>query len=486
MRVYDDTGKQLGTVTLTAMVAALGSYTWISDPRILYDVEKDRFVLVCFTGDLSFESKIFVGFSKTNDPLGAWNFYALNGNSFNDSTWSDYPIISLSKSDLFMTFNQVKDSVSWTVGFKQSVIWQIDKQKGYNGDSLQYTLWSNLQLNGKNFRNICPAKQQSLPYDDANNHFLSLRNVDTSNDSIFLFNINNSQQSGLATLSKQTLKSNKNYGFPPNAIQKKIGTSQQYLMTNDARILAAIYENDRIYFGSNTLNPTYMNAALYLGCIKYVSSTPSITANIISSDSIEYGYPSMAYMGANKNDHKILYSFSHCVTQGFAGNSVMYHDALDNMSDIIRVKNGTHILNMLSDSTERWGDYSGIQKKYNTTNTAYLANSCMVNGTNRAFVAIVNNLDNSIANVNTNYGEVFPNPATNKISIEFENDKYQKLQFAIFDLQGKKIAQLINDNVKKGNNIFTFNTNPLSAGIYFITIINENKTVATKKFNVIK
>jgi hypothetical protein len=47
-----------------------------------------------------------------------------------DSTWSDYPIIALSGSDLFLTFNQVRDNVSWTVGFKQSVIWQIDKTKG--------------------------------------------------------------------------------------------------------------------------------------------------------------------------------------------------------------------------------------------------------------------------------------------------------------------------------------------------------------------
>jgi hypothetical protein len=113
-------------------------------------------------------------------------FYKLNGNSFKDSTWSDYPIIAVSGSDLFITFNQVRDNVSWTVGFKQSVIWQIDKQRGYDGDTLQYTLWSDIKTDGRNLRNICPAKQHTTTQTD-NMYFLSVRNVDASNDSIFSF-----------------------------------------------------------------------------------------------------------------------------------------------------------------------------------------------------------------------------------------------------------------------------------------------------------
>ena len=130
IRIYDDTLKSIFNKTLTSLVSSLGVYTWISDPRVIYDPSSDRFILVCFSGNLSTESTIMVGFTQTNDPTGAWNFYTLNGNSFNDSTWSDYPIISVSDKDFFITFNQVKYNVSWTVGFKQSVIWQIDKQHG--------------------------------------------------------------------------------------------------------------------------------------------------------------------------------------------------------------------------------------------------------------------------------------------------------------------------------------------------------------------
>jgi hypothetical protein len=280
IRIYDDTLKSIFNKTLTSLVSSLGVYTWISDPRVIYDPSSDRFILVCFSGNLSTESTIMVGFTQTNDPTGAWNFYTLNGNSFNDSTWSDYPIISVSDKDFFITFNQVKDNVSWTVGFKQSVIWQIDKQNGYNGMPLQYTLWSDIKYNGVPLRNICPAKYQTANM-GTNMYFLTLRNVASSNDSIFLTEITDSYQSGNAQITQKVVTSPVAYGFPPNAVQKLYGTAQQYLMTNDARVLAAIYENNYIHFGSNTLNPTYMNAGVFLGEIKNVSSaTPVVTASI--------------------------------------------------------------------------------------------------------------------------------------------------------------------------------------------------------------
>ena len=94
-----------------------------------------------FSGSDSWDTHIFVGFSKTNRPDSAWTFYELNGNSFNDSTWSDYPIISINDDDVFITYNQVKDNVSWQIGFKQSVIWQLDKASGYNSAAtLPFTL----------------------------------------------------------------------------------------------------------------------------------------------------------------------------------------------------------------------------------------------------------------------------------------------------------------------------------------------------------
>ncbi len=486
MRVLDDTGKILLNKSLTNLVAPAGVYSWISDPRVLYDPKEDKFILVCFSGSLSNESTILVCFSQTNDPTGVWNVYTLNGNQFNDSTWSDYPIIAISDKDLFMTFNQVKDNVSWTIGFKQSVIWQIDKESGFTAQPLLYDLWSDIKYQDKNLRNICPAKYQTNPMGN-NMYFLTVRNVDMSNDSIFVTEITDSKSSGQATINQRVLKSPVAYGFPPNARQKYISPNiTQYLMTNDARVLAAIYENDHIYFGSNTVNPVFMNAAVYLGTISQISSaSPQVSADIFSTSTMEYGYPSMTWLGQNANDHKILYTFSHCITDSFPGTSVLYKDANNNYSDIVAIRNGTSIINRLTDSIERWGDYTNIQKMYNNSNRAYLSGSWGKSNANRTWIAAIDNADfpTTVNNFSTDFeNTIYPNPIEQaSFTTTFKLEQSQHVRFEILDMQGKLISLLLDTNVKKGEHEFSFQTGDLPAGMYLFQIRSLTTTLASHK-----
>jgi hypothetical protein len=487
MRVYDDTGGIIVSKSLTNLVAGAGNYSWISDPRVLYDPTADRFVLVCFSGNLSTESVILVGFSQTPEPEGNWNFYALNGSPFPDSTWSDYPIIALSDKDLFMTFNLVKDNISWTVGFKQSVIWQIDKQTGYSGNPLQYTLWSDIKHNGIYNRNICPVKYQTSTMGN-NMHFLTLRNVAASNDSIFLTEITDSYTSGNAALVQRVITTPKSYGFPPNARQKKVGGVNHYLMTNDARVLAAIYENDHIHFGSNTVNTQFMNAGVYLGTIANVSSTtPTVTAEIFSDATMEYGYPSMTWMGTGTNDHKVLYTFSHCITDSFPGTSILYKDANGNYSDIIAVKNGTSIINVLVDTNDRWGDYTNIQRQYNTSNRAYLSGSWGKSTTMNSWVSIVDHTDypTSVVDVKEDVVDVFPNPVSDKrFTIRFELNESKKVKFELYDVNGRLVQKILDTRLKKGTHAFSVETAALTPGIYFLKLFDEKQLFQTEKLIV--
>jgi hypothetical protein len=476
MMVFDDTGAVLQTRSLTTLFAPVGNFSWISDPRVLYDPNADRFILVCFTGALSTDSKILVSFSQTNDPAGNWNCYTLDGASFNDSTWSDYPIIAISDKDLFMTFNQVKDNVSWTIGFKQSVIWQIAKQEGYNADPLQYTLWSGIQYNGGNLRNICPAKYQSTTMGN-NMYFLTLRNVASTNDSVFVTEITDSKASGNAQLVQKLLITPTPYGFPPNARQKKyINSVRNYLMTNDARVLAAVYENDYVHFGSNTVTAN-MNAGVYLGTIENISAaTPVVKGDIITSTTMEYGYPAMAYVGGN---HKIMYTFSHCMVDSFPGTSVLYKNGDGNYSDILSLKNGASIINMLSDTNERWGDYTNIQKMYNTPNRTYVTGSWASSSTMRTWNAIVDNIDfpASITEPAITYSSVvYPNPISDRrFRYRFQQEKNGYVEFYMVDALGKRLQKLLRVYAKSGENEFSFDISPLAAGNYFLETVREQE-----------
>jgi hypothetical protein len=481
IRCFDDTGKFIYNRALNSL-AGLGGFAYTSDPRVLYDPNSDKFILVFFTGNTSSTSLIYVGFSQTNQPNGLWNFYSLNGNSFNDSTWSDYPIISMNNNDLFMTFNQVKDNIGWQFGFKQSVIWQIDKASGFGGGPLQYTLWDSLMNNnGLNYRNICPAKKQITNMGN-DMYFVSVRNVDVSNDSVFMFHIDNTQQSGLAQISTKVAKSNINYGMPPNAKQ----AAGQYLMTNDGRILAAVEEFDRIYFGTNSVNPAFANAGVYLGEIKNISTIPTVTANLFSEINKEYGYPSMTFVGGGANEHRILYHFLHCYRDSFSGTSIMYKNDAGDFSDIISVKDGVTVTNSLVDSNERWGDYTNIQKMYNNPSISFMAGSYGTNNGCRTWIGKIFNTefpaDIPLNEKTKSASIIYPNPVPEAFfNTIFDLTETQNVRCSILDVNGKLIQHLLEKNCTKGKNQFSFNINPLSTGNYILTVKGDKGFLYSEK-----
>ena len=132
-----------------------GSY----DPKALYDPIADRFTIIWLDGRVSTDSRIMVAISETNDAAGSYSIYHLEGNPLNDTSWTDYPILSQSENDLFITVNLLRDNQSWQTAFKQSVIWQIDKKKLYGDKNLTTSLWSGIQHNGKSIWSICPVDQ---------------------------------------------------------------------------------------------------------------------------------------------------------------------------------------------------------------------------------------------------------------------------------------------------------------------------------------
>jgi hypothetical protein len=93
-------------------------------------------------------SFIVVGFSTTNDPAKPWNVYKIPGTPIQDSVWSDYPIVSQTKEDMFFTVNLLHNGSSWEEGFLEAVIWQLNKDDGYRGDTLNKNFFNNIKYEG--------------------------------------------------------------------------------------------------------------------------------------------------------------------------------------------------------------------------------------------------------------------------------------------------------------------------------------------------
>lgn len=483
IRVYNDTGLVLMSKGLSSFAFSLGILQNISDPRVIYDPIEKRFIVIFFSGSASNTSKVIVAFSQTPDPTGTWNFYKLSGNYLNDTTWSDYPIVTISDKDLFMTFNQLRDNSDWQTGFRYSIIWQIDKQRGYDGDTLKYNYWHNIEYNGKPVWNVCPVQGGSQPT-GPETYLLSVRPHDLTNDTVFLHTITDSYQSGNAQFSTKVLTTNVPYGLPPNALQK----DGQHLATNDARVLCGFVENNRIQYVQNTVDPTTMTAGVYLGNVDLSNSVnPVVTGQIISTDTIDYGYPSIAYIGNGAFDNRAIITCSYSSTDTFPGTVAFYSDANGNISEKLVVKTGESGVNILNDSLERWGDYTGVQRVYNEPNTAWLSGS-YVNTSHRylTWVAKVVNTDSalvsSINDLRKDFKSVvYPNPASEKFTLQINLPEHNYVGFQLYDLSGKLVKTLLEDNFKEGESIFSFNTQYLSSGIYFLKIYDRGSLLHTEK-----
>ncbi|UOQ69741.1 hypothetical protein MUN86_29970 (plasmid) [Hymenobacter volaticus] len=120
-----------GTLLRSQNLAALSTTPGVRgfDPRVLYDPEANRFVVVFLSGNVAAASLVHVAVSVSADPLGAWHSYQLSGSPLNDGTWMDYPNILLTQNELFISGNTFTDGSTNNSGFRQSVVWQLNKQK---------------------------------------------------------------------------------------------------------------------------------------------------------------------------------------------------------------------------------------------------------------------------------------------------------------------------------------------------------------------
>lgn len=495
LNIYDTLGNLIKSASLDAFSQGLGLTEGKYDPKVLYDPDMDRFIAVCLAGQDDQHTFAIIAFSQTNNPIGNWNLYKINGNPFKDTTWSDFPIIAVGKNELFLTLNAVQDNKTWQAGFRQSYIWQIDKTSGYKGDSLITKLHSGIAYNGVNIRNICPIKGGS-DLVGPQTWFVSDKDFSNKTDSIFLLNLSSTIADPNSKLTINLLHATSGtYGMAPDAFQPTATKVVRKLQTNDARVLDGFIENNSIQFVGNSVTSAGKAGALH-GIISNVSTSPSVTIHILG-DTLEYGYPSIAYAGINAGDDDALILVDHTSDTTYPGNSAFYYKA-GNYSSGKRLFNGSSYTD-ISAPDERWGDYSEIQRKYNQPGKAWAAgyygrsigsgiNKQPGNATRISEIQsplLPKPLGISTARPMISNMSVFPVPAKiyTPLSVTFNNDAEQYYSFRIYDMQGKMITELLNDKVKEGKNMFSFSTYPLKPGTYTLSISSDHELVS-KKFVV--
>lgn len=471
------TSKTLQTFSSAAGLGGFNNYKY--DPKVIYDPKEDKYMAVILNGTDQ-NNYIVLGFSQSNDPLGTWNFYKLLGNIFQDSTWFDYPAISITNGELFLTGNQLGYYTSWQLGFKQTVIYQIRKADGYAGAPLTMKLWSDIKYQNKPLRCLYPVKGGGDIY-GPNQYFLSNRNFAVQNDSIFLVEVTDTVNAPGAQLNIQLIKMDKPYGVSPNARQPNIAAQ---LATKDGRVLAGFYQADEIQFLSNSIDTLTGSSGIYHGKIKNVQSGAFQTSSaILSMDTLDFGYPNMTFIETIGGQHKSIITFNYSGPNSFPGFAAVYCGG-DTYSNLEYIKKGESGINQLTGIEQRWGDYSGSQRVWSEMGSIWVSGIFGKTNKYNSYVAKIGPYNLSTESQFPQYGKIefYPNPGVEFVNVKFKNPKTENLYFEIFDLKGQKVSEIFNGKTQSGENLFQFSVAPLSPGTYFLRIRNGENIIENHKF----
>lgn len=463
------------------------------DPKVLYDPDSDRFIILYLNGSTFATSKIIVGFSQTNDPAAAWNLYALEGNPLNDSTWSDYPFIAINNNDLFISINTFFNGSQNNSGFAQSTFWQIDKEDGYTGNPLTTAYYHDIEFNGANIFNTTPVRGGSGNYGPQMYLVSNFAQAQTSK-SFFLLTVSD-RVKGSPVLNIDHIESNLRYALPPNARQiPRNGNQLSLFDTNDNRILGAFFENNSIQFVMNTRVPSSNICGIYHGFIDFISTDIEVTGNILS-DTLDIGFPNITYTGKSALENEAIINCNHSGPFTGAGNSVFFYDNNGNYSPMTFVKQSDFYIDVIIGSgVERWGDYTGAQRKYNEPGVMWYCgydaleiSPASKRGTPNTWISEIQSPTANIRPQEFFSGQqisdvvTFPNPSLNQdFKVEFLIETDMNLDFYLVDNKGA-IITLLSERVKAGKNLFTFSTTDLAKGQYHLLINNGSNTIFNEK-----
>ncbi len=453
------------------------------DPKMTYDPNEDRFILTFLIGNYWQNSKIAVCFSSTNNPMDDWNVYLLTGDALGSNHWTDYPAVAVNESEFFLTGNLLYNDSSWQTGFYQSIIWQIDKFSGYNGDSLlTMNIWSDLLDDTVKIRNIHPVKgARNLM--GQKQYFVSNKNFAAESDTVYLLEIDNTIASGTAQMNITRLSTSDHYFMAPSAQQ----SIPKELATNDSRVLGAIADGNWIQYVHNCLDTATGTCSVYHGFIDNYTTNPTVSGRILSDTVMDLGYPNIASTADALNDRQVVIGFNFTSPMDTNGVACIYMDNTEDYSDIIKVKVGDAPISRLSGSPDRWGDYFGIQRKFNEPCEVWLGGmygAVNKNGSWLTEVRTSNSCAENFANIeekpSKSSAKVFPNPARSVTTVSFDLLSNGPITISIVDATGKNIGILYKDIAKKGTNEISFFVDHLPTGWYLVKVVTEHDVITKK------
>ena len=454
------------------------------DPKVIYDPVSDRFIFYTQICDLvPRNSYIVVGCSKTNNPSAGWYFYKVTGNPLADNSIFDYPKMGISNDEIFITGNLFRISGSSST-FNTSIIYQIAKAPCYSGGTISIKRYTGVS-NAFTFMPCSYAIQGSY----GPGIFLVSAAGNTSGSTDYrLFRISNNIASGSASLAGYYATCSP-YSTAGDAFQQ--GTSH-LLNTGDCRVQDGYYLHGYVTFVHNVdVGSGY--CGLMLARIRTSDATTVLQSAYGAVGTIDRAYGALAHMTNDSLDQSAFVAFNETAKTFYPRASAASVSHTGTWSSTTIVKAGTASVNYgFGGASDRWGDYTGMCKKYNANPyTAWMAGMYGTTGNKwNQWIAKLKGTPSTdvqeIETEKTNNASVFPNPVYEDFSVKFDISTRRQITVNITDMQGKVVADLFSGIADAGENIFSFNKANLSPGMYSLNIYGDSKLIKNEKIVIAK
>ncbi|MCB9190812.1 MAG: T9SS type A sorting domain-containing protein [Flavobacteriales bacterium] len=487
MEVYDGDAQDPYLFTLTAHSdffnflnpAPTGN---IYDPKVLYDSGADRFIYLILHGTSSQQSELLICFSQSNNPAqDGWWVYRVQANQAHPGSWFDYPNIGVSNNEFYVSGNMFTDAGQNS----GNILFQIEKNACYNGQNINYQYWANVvdQTQETAFTMVPLSWGQQGNYGPG--VLLVANETSEPSDRIMVFDLTDDMSSSNEQLNAYSA----NTDFFDVGGQAAQSGSNVLLDIGDNRIQNGFYLNGTIHMvftsdigqGWNGINYKRIN-------VSNMNVQGSTFGNVGSFD---YCYPAVASSGSDQNDKSVIIGFLRSGQTIFPEFRAVNCDHNMQWSNSVQVKAGEDDVNIGGQSPDRWGDYSGISRRNGANRTVWASGCYGMSGNNFG----VNNGWNAWIAELTDGGSpgaieeeetsqpvrVFPNPAIDQFSVSFDMLKRADINVSIYDMEGKLVKVLLNDNLKPGGKTVQFNRNALTSGTYLISVTSNDKIISNEK-----
>lgn len=459
------------------------------DPKCIYDKENNRFINVILNNEINdSNSKLLISFSNSVDlNIAEWNHYEVLTDSLYPGLnyWFDYPNIAVNKDELYITLN-IFDTNDV---FQDNVLFQINKTEGYNGAPLSWEAHQSIQnTSGQKGFALFPLSDamQDSSYNDGV-YLVQTVNSGSGTDSLYWYHLTGNIPDTTKTINSFSLPTETYTYF--NYASQPSGLAEHRINVGKCRVRGGYYQNNKLHF-------VYMRSNSAWGQIVYskinILTNTEERATYGSGSPNNYCYPSIAHFGETDTTENAMICFLKVGSEDYPSIGVINYDGTWSAETI--VKEGDSVLNIVpyngtSNNYERWGDYTSIQRRYNSSPpTCWLVGSYSfgegpnlgnVNYGLNGWIAEIRDREAGIVEFKeTSKFIIYPNPTQEIITVSIpSNTIANEFRLNIIDELGRVIVTR-----KLQGNEEQLDISSLSNGVYYVTINSKNTNYGTQKF----